>query len=97
MFRIKTKIDAKASQLANTLIDRLNAVAKREPEIANLNINHRHISLYFHCDKGDRWWFENTQRVADIIDSAHWHPSSIIKNEKGKSAKRIFFVIYKKC
>jgi len=72
-------------------------VAKKDPQIANLNIDKRHINLYFHCDKGDRWWFENTQRVADIINSGFWHPSSIVKSEKGKSAKRIYFVICKTC
>lgn len=33
MFHIKTNIEAKASQLINTLLEKLNAVAKREPEI----------------------------------------------------------------
>lgn len=102
MFHIKTNIEAKASQLINTLLDKLNAVGKRESDIQNLGITQRNISLYFHCDKGNRWWFENTQRVADIIDSGYWKPESILKNDRStsgssKSIKCIYFVIYKRC
>ena len=98
MFHIKTNIEAKASQLINTLLEKLNAVAKREPEILQLGITQRNISLYFTCDKGNRWWFENTQRVADIIDSGYWKPESILKNDRSsKSIKCIYFVIYKRC
>jgi len=75
----------------------LLAVGKRDPEIQKLKISSRNISLYFHCDKGDRWWFENTQRVADIIDSGYWKPEALLKNERGnRSIKCIYFVIYKK-
>ena len=105
MFHIKTNIEAKASQLINTLLEKLNAVGRRENEIQNLGITQRNISLYFHCDKGNRWWFENTQRVADIIDSGYWKPESILKNDRtttalngnSKSLKCIYFVIYKRC
>ena len=98
MFRIKTNIEAKASQLINTLLDRLRKVGKREPEIAELDITEANISLYFLCDNGDRWWFENTQRVADIIDSGYWKPEALLRNERGgRSIKCIYFVIYKRC
>ena len=97
MFRIKTNIEAKASQLINTLLEKLNSVGKRDPEIQRLKITQRNISLYFHCDNGDRWWFENTQRVADIIDSGYWKPEALLKNENGsRSIKCIYFVIYKR-
>ena len=97
-FHIKTNIEAKASQLINTLLDKLIAQGQKEKEIADLGITQRNISLYFHCDKGNRWWFENTQRVADIIDSGYWKPESILKNDRSsKGMKCIYFVIYKRC
>lgn len=82
MFHIKTNIDAKASQLINTLLEKLNTIGKKNEEIYNLGITHRNISLYFHCDKNNRWWFENTQRVADIIDSGYWQPESILQSNQ---------------
>ena len=81
MFRIKTNIEAKASQLINTLLERLKDVGTKFPEIAQLEITERNISLYFLCDNGDRWWFENTQRVADIIDSGYWKPDALLRND----------------
>ena len=77
---------------------KLNEIAKREFVIANLGITDRDISLYFHCDKGYRWWFENTQRVADIINSGYWKPESVLKKASDKNSKNIkciYFVIHK--
>ena len=78
MFNIKTIVDAKANQLVQTLLEKLANVEKRDPEVARLGITEKNISLYFHCHKGDRWWFENTQRIADIVDSGHWSVESIL-------------------
>ena len=81
-FHIKTNIDAKASQLTTTLLDKLNVVGERDPAIKALGIKQCDINLYFNCETGERWWFEDTQRVADIIDSGYWTPQSIMTNER---------------
>ena len=98
MFHIKTNVEAKASQLVTTLLEKLALAENKDPEIKRLGITDKNISLYFHCDNGDRWWFENTQRIGDIIDSGYWTAESILKNKKSnKNMKCIYFVICKRC
>lgn len=98
MFNIKTIVEAKASQLVQTLLDKLQIIQKRDPEIARLGITEKNISLYFHCQNGDRWWFENSQRIADIVDSGHWSAESILQHRKDQknNLNCIYFVICKR-
>jgi len=97
MFNIKTNVEAKASQLVQTLLEKLALVEKRDPEVQRLGITEKNINLYFHCQKGDRWWFENTQRIADIVDSGHWSAESILQSRKdNKNINCIYFVICKR-
>ena len=84
-FQYKRSIRFKANQLINELIQVVNNVGLNDQRIQNLGITQRHIRLYYYSDQGEKWSFENTQSIADIVQKGHWKLESILMNNSSAS------------
>ena len=74
-YNIKTKLKVKAVHLIDKLLAKVRQVEEREPngrKIKALNITEKDIRLYFYCNEGSRWWFENKQKISDMIEAGKW-------------------------
>ena len=61
-YNIKTKLKVKAVHLVDKLFQKIKQMEGKEPygeSVKALKLTAKDIRLYFYCDEGNRWWFEN--------------------------------------
>ena len=54
--------------------------AERNPkkdEIEALNLTKKDIHIYFYDVDGNRYWFQNSQKVSDIIEQSKWTRNNV--------------------
>ena len=72
------------------MIQMLREQAESNPkkeQIEALNLTKKDIHLYFYDVNGNRYWFQNTQKVSDIIEQEKWTRESVQINNKKPTAQ----------